>query len=67
MPADARERIFDKYARLDDTGPGVGLGLAIARAAVEAQGGRLFVEDSALGGACFVLVIPNALDARSPV
>jgi len=67
VPAEARERIFAKYERLDDTGPGVGLGLAIARAAVEAQGGRLFVEDSALGGACFVLVIPGALDTRSPV
>jgi two-component system sensor histidine kinase KdpD len=67
VPVHARERIFAKYERLDDTTPGVGLGLAIARAAVEAQGGHLSVEDSALGGACFVLVIPNALEARSPV
>ena len=28
---------------------------------------RVSVEDSALGGVCFVLVIPNALDGRSPV
>jgi two-component system, OmpR family, sensor histidine kinase KdpD len=67
VPADARERVFAKYERLDHTSPGVGLGLAIARAAVEAQGGRLSVEDSALGGACFVLVIPNALETRSPM
>jgi two-component system sensor histidine kinase KdpD len=65
VPLDARERIFVKYERLDCVSPGVGLGLAIARAAVEAQGGRLSVEDSALGGACFVLVIPNALEAGS--
>jgi len=67
VPADARERIFMKYERLEHANPGVGLGLAIARAAVEAQGGRLSVEDSALGGVCFVLVIPNALNGRSPV
>lgn len=65
VPVDARERVFAKYERLDHTSPGVGLGLAIARAAVEAQGGRLSVEDSALGGACFVLVIPNALESRT--
>ena len=62
VPADARERIFDKYERLNHTSPGVGLGLAIARAAAEAQGGRLWAEDSPQGGAQFVLVIPNALD-----
>ncbi len=66
VPADARERIFDKYQRLHDTSPGVGLGLAIARAAVEAQGGRVWVEDSPQGGARFVLVIPNAADNRVP-
>jgi two-component system sensor histidine kinase KdpD len=65
VPPDARERVFGKYERLDYTAPGVGLGLAIARAAVEAQGGRLTLEDSALGGACFVVVIPNALDGRN--
>lgn len=65
VPTHARERIFDKYERLDRASPGVGLGLAIARAAVEAQGGRLSVEDSSLGGVCFVLVIPNARDSRS--
>jgi two-component system, OmpR family, sensor histidine kinase KdpD len=61
VPVDARERIFDKYERLNETTPGVGLGLSIARAAVEAQGGRLWVEASPYGGARFVIVIPNAV------
>jgi K+-sensing histidine kinase KdpD len=61
VPMDARERIFNKYQRLNENSPGVGLGLAIARAAAEAQGGRLWVEDSPQGGARFVLVIPNAV------
>lgn len=64
VPVDARELIFDKYQRLDKTSPGVGLGLALARAAVEAQGGRVWVEDSPHGGARFVLVIPNAANAH---
>ena len=59
IPASARERIFDKFQRLGDHGVGTGLGLAIARAATEAQGGRLRVEDSALGGAKFVIVVPH--------
>lgn len=60
IPPAARERIFAKYVRLDEAKPGVGLGLTIARAAVEAQGGRIWVQESSVGGACFVVVIPNA-------
>jgi two-component system OmpR family sensor kinase len=59
IPAQDRARIFDKYERLDHVGSGVGLGLTIARAAVEAQRGQLFVEDSLLGGACFTIKIPQ--------
>lgn len=61
VPTDARERIFVKYERLDQRRPGLGLGLAIAHAAIDIQGGRLWVEDSVLGGARFVLAIPNAV------
>ena len=61
IPVEAREKIFDKYMRLGHTSSGIGLGLSIARAAAKAQGGRLCVEDSSLGGASFVLVIPNAV------
>jgi len=62
VPTEARERIFGKYERLDRSGGGVGLGLAIARAAVEAQGGHLDVAQSQLGGACFTIVLPRALE-----
>jgi two-component system sensor histidine kinase KdpD len=67
VPIDSRERIFEKYRRLDGTSSGLGLGLAIARAAVEAQGGRVCITASHLGGACFTIVIPGVLqvhDAR---
>jgi two-component system sensor histidine kinase KdpD len=59
IPPEERERVFAKFQRLGDDGFGTGLGLAIARAATTAQGGHLDVDDSALGGARFVMVIPN--------
>lgn len=62
-PAD-RDRIFDRFARLDrarssDTG-GSGLGLAIVRTLIEAGGGRVSCSDSELGGARFSIYLPRA-------
>ncbi|VVP75640.1 Sensor protein RstB [Pseudomonas fluorescens] len=62
IPDDERERIFEPFYRLDRsrdraTG-GFGLGLAISRRALEAQGGTLTVETSPLGGARFRLWLP---------
>ncbi|MEU4408843.1 HAMP domain-containing sensor histidine kinase [Streptosporangium sp. NPDC023963] len=61
IPAEHRETVFDRFARLDaarnrDAG-GTGLGLAIAREIAEAHGGALTVEDSEQG-ARFVLRLP---------
>jgi heavy metal sensor kinase len=57
-----RERIFDRFFRLDearsrDSG-GTGLGLAIAKWAVEVNGGRISVEAGADGGSVFRIVLP---------
>ncbi|MFK7606656.1 MULTISPECIES: ATP-binding protein [unclassified Pseudomonas] len=62
IPQAERERIFEPFYRLDRsrdraTG-GFGLGLAISRRALEAQGGTLTVEPSPLGGARFKLWLP---------
>jgi signal transduction histidine kinase len=59
IPEEDRERVFVKFQRLADDSFGTGLGLAIARAATSAQGGSLTIEDSSLGGARFVLLLPN--------
>jgi two-component system sensor histidine kinase KdpD len=64
IPRAARDRVFAKFERLSDGGFGTGLGLAIARAATEAQGGQLHIEDSPLGGARFVLLVPDAVGSE---
>jgi heavy metal sensor kinase len=55
-----RERVFDRFYRArNGYGPGVhgaGLGLAIARSAVEAAGGRLEYEAAESGGSTFRIV-----------
>lgn len=61
IPPAQRDRVFAKFERLSDGGIGAGLGLAIARAATQAQGGQLRIEDSPLGGARFVLSVPNVV------
>ena len=63
IPEDERERVFEPFYRLDRsrdraTG-GFGLGLAISRRALEAQGGTLTVEASPLKGARFRLWLPT--------
>ncbi|MEX5341934.1 histidine kinase sensor domain-containing protein [Pseudomonas sp. I2] len=53
------ERIFEPYQRLPGSGAGFGLGLAIARRAIELQGGRLWASN-AHPGLCLHLVLPAA-------
>ncbi|CAH0295342.1 ATP-binding protein [Pseudomonas mediterranea] len=65
IPDGERERVFEPFYRLDRsrdraTG-GFGLGLAISRRALEAQGGTLTAEVSPLGGARFRLWLPTRL------
>jgi two-component system, OmpR family, sensor histidine kinase KdpD len=55
IPAGLEERLFDKFYRAAPEGAqsGVGLGLTICRAVVEAHGGRIWAENRPGGGAVF--------------
>lgn len=61
VPAGERDRVFERFVRLDEArsrdAGGAGLGLAIVRDAVRAHGGEATVTDSPLGGARFVVRI----------
>lgn len=62
---DDREVVFERFARGASAGQrgsrdGSGLGLALARENVRAQGGRIWVEDAPDGGARFVIELERA-------
>jgi two-component system sensor histidine kinase KdpD len=53
------ERVFDKFYRGQTTGSrGVGLGLTICRAIIEAHGGKIWAENRVGGGAVFRFTLP---------
>ena len=61
IPEEARERIFDRGARLDTGKPGTGLGLAIVRDVAEIYGGSVELGESEdLGGLLVTLKLPRA-------
>jgi two-component system heavy metal sensor histidine kinase CusS len=61
-----RERVFERFERLDRTRRGStgGLGLALARAVARLLGGDLVLEASRLGGARFVWWVPAEIRSR---
>ena len=60
IPANAREHIFEKFARLKDKDSpgGLGIGLAFRRLAVQAHGGKIWVESEEGKGSKFIFVLP---------
>ena len=71
VPARDRERIWDAFWRMDreaDMGvAGAGIGLSVVREIATLHGGRSWVEDSASGGARFVVALPGARRAERPL
>lgn len=61
IPEAQRERIFDRFARVDADrrqGSGAGLGLAIVREIVRAHDGSVVVAERTGGGVDFVVRLP---------
>jgi two-component system sensor histidine kinase KdpD len=72
IPPLLRERVFDKFFRirgrepLDPHRASVGLGLPIARRLVEAQGGRIWIENPASRrGTAVIMMLPLAGQAKA--
>jgi two-component system, OmpR family, sensor histidine kinase MprB len=59
------DRVFDRFYRAPSAQgqPGFGLGLAIAKQAIEGHGGTIEATNAAGGGACFVVCLPEAIPA----
>jgi signal transduction histidine kinase len=69
VPADRRERIFDRFEQgagsTEPTGTGIGLGLTVTRHLVEAMGGDVWYEPGFPVGARFCFTLP-AGSAQAP-
>lgn len=63
-----RDAVFEKFTRgvRESATPGVGLGLAISRAIIEAHHGRIWVDDAPDGGARFSFTLPLGTPPEVP-
>ncbi len=68
VPVEKREEIFHMFKSLEKGSSGTGIGLTICETIVHRHGGRIWVEDSDLGGASFrvQLPLPDSNEETSP-
>jgi PAS domain S-box-containing protein len=65
IPEDYREKVFDRFAQIrgrQGRRAGSGLGLAFCKMAVEAHGGRIWIENRPEGGSKFSFTLPVSSD-----
>jgi len=67
IATEEQQRIFEKYTRINrkSTPSGLGVGLAFCRLAVEAHGGRIWVESKVGHGARFAFTLPTTVATTS--
>ena len=62
IPVEDRERVFDRFTRLDDgrarDAGGLGIGLSMVKAIVEQHGGTVSIGEAPIGGARFTVSLP---------
>ena len=59
IPNDQRERVFEKFYKIDSFKRGLGLGLPMARRIAHVLGGDLQLDDTYTDGTRFILLLPN--------
>lgn len=57
IPDDLKDAIFEPFRQGKPSAPGIGIGLALVAELAELHGGRAWVEDSATGGARFMVLL----------
>jgi two-component system sensor histidine kinase KdpD len=65
IPPTERNIVFTRFYRspsVEHRAPGTGLGLSVAKKAVEAHGGKISIESDAQTGTTFVITIPAATE-----
>ena len=63
IPLEKQATIFNRFEKLDDYKPGVGLGLSICLLIAERLDGALFIDSSYTDGARFVLILSCEIDS----
>jgi signal transduction histidine kinase len=61
LPPDAAEKMFTPFVQVGEDRTGFGLGLAIARQALQAHGGNISVRDRPGVGCTFVVEVPTSI------
>ncbi len=61
IPSDMRRSIFEPFSRLDDQGPGAGLGLNLVQQIMALHEGTIEVGEASSGGARMRLVFPQTV------
>jgi signal transduction histidine kinase len=63
LPTGVYEHLFEAFWTTKEEG--IGVGLSISRAIIEANGGQIWAEPIKEGGAVFRFSVPTALQARA--
>jgi signal transduction histidine kinase len=69
IPESERERIFERFHRMERHRgePGLGLGLSIVRGLVKGAGGEIWIDEAEGGGTAVRVSLPTAEQGRQAV